>query len=84
MGKKDGRTEGSFVAETRRQTTDFYGDLVQALMPPRTKAPKIRDDEATEVEATPMPTAEKSESAIRREYDNNLQRLAEIMPFSSD
>jgi hypothetical protein len=40
MGKKGGRTEGSFVAETRRQATDFYRDLVQGLMPPRTQGAK--------------------------------------------
>lgn len=38
MGKKDGLKEGSFVAETRKQATEFYRDLVQGLMPPRTKA----------------------------------------------
>jgi len=84
MGKKDGRKEGSFVADTRRQTTDFYGDLVQGLMPPRTKAPKIREDETIEPEVAPLAISNKSESAVRREHDTSLQRLAEIVPFVSE
>jgi hypothetical protein len=84
MGKKRGRTEGSFVAETRRQATDFYRDLVQGLMPPRTKAPKIREDEQkpAEPDAAPVPTPEKSEGEARREREASLQRLAEVMPFA--
>ncbi len=84
MGKKDGRKEGSFVADTRRQTTDFYGDLVQGLMPPRTKAPKIREDETIEPEVAPLAISDKSESAVRQEHDTSLQRLAEIIPFVSE
>ncbi len=84
MGKKRGRAEGSFVAETRRQATDFYRDLVQGLMPPRTKAPKIREDEQKEAEPEPAPppTPEESEGEARRERETSLQRLAEVMPFA--
>jgi hypothetical protein len=84
LGRKDGRKEGSFVAETRRQATEFYGDLVQGLVPPRTKAPKIREDGSSEPEDPPQvqPT-EKPESMVRREHETNLQRLAEIAPFTS-
>lgn len=84
MGKKRGRADGSFVAETRKQTTDFYRDLVQGLMPPRTKAPKLRDDEQKVPEADPpVPEPqENSESEARREREASLQRLADIMPFS--
>ncbi len=80
MGKKRGRSEGSFVAETRRQTTDFYRDLVQGLMPPRTRAPKIREEEekAQGLEAAPGPTPEKTEGEAHREDAASLQRLAEV------
>lgn len=60
MGRKRGRKEGSFVAETRRQTTDFYRELVQGLMPPRTKAPKIRPDE----QEPPEPRTEAASAEI--------------------
>jgi hypothetical protein len=76
MGKKDGRKEGSFVAETRKQATDFYGDLVQGLVPPRTQAPKIRDSETADHELPTPPESEKSEGVVRREHDMSLQRVA--------
>jgi hypothetical protein len=83
MGKKGGRKEGSFVAETRRQATDFYRDLVQGLMPPRTKAPKIREDESKAAEPEqPTLTPERSESAARREHEASIRRLAEATPFA--
>jgi hypothetical protein len=83
MGKKRGRSEGSFVAEARRQTTDFYRDLVQGLVPPRTKAPKIREEEKTaETETASTEEPEKSEGDARREREASLQRLAEVMPFA--
>ncbi len=83
MGKKDGRKEGSFVAETRRQVTSFYGDLVQGLVLPRTQAPKIREQE-TDAEPVEPHEAEKSEVAVRREHDTSLQRLAAMMPVGND
>lgn len=79
MGKKDGRKEGSFVAETRRQTTDFYGDLVQGLVPPQTQAPKIREPEAVDSGPPAVPSPEKSEGLVRREHDSSLQRLAAMV-----
>jgi hypothetical protein len=86
MGKKDGRKEGSFVAETQRQVTEFYRDLVQGLMPPRTKAPKIKEKEGEAAEPVPPtpPTPQKSEVAVRRDREVGLQRLAELMPFESE
>jgi hypothetical protein len=85
MGKKGGRMEGSFASEARRQTTEFYRDLVQGLVPPRTMAPRIREDEKATVEsqadATEVP--EKSEAEARREHETSLQRLAQVMPFAS-
>jgi hypothetical protein len=84
MGKKGGRMEGSFIAETRRQTTEFYRDLVQGLMPPRTKAPKIREDEqqTTETDEAPAPAPETDDEALR-EHDLGLQRSAEFSPLRS-
>lgn len=83
MGKKRGRSEGSLVAETRRQVTDFYRDLVQGLVPPRTKAPKIREEErAPEGDTTPAVEPKRSEGEARRAQETSLQRLAELTPFA--
>ena len=83
MGKKGGRNDGSFVAETRRQTTDFYRKLVQGLVPPRTKAPKIRGEEerSSKPDSAPAPTHEKSEGEARREHESGAQRFAAVTPF---
>ena len=83
MGKKGGRKDGSFAAETRRQTTDFYRDLVQGLVPPRTKAPKIRGDEEkpSKPDIAPAPSREKSEGQARREHESSVQRFAAVTPF---
>jgi len=84
MGKKRGRADGSFVTETRKQTTNFYRDLVQGLMPPRTKAPKIREEEQKLTESGPPapPTPAKSEGEARREREASLRRLADVMPYA--
>lgn len=70
MAKKRGRKEGSFVAETRRQATRFYRDLVQGLVPPRKKAPRIRDgeeaDEGSEAASAPSEKATPTPSANRQ------------------
>ena len=86
MGKKGGRMEGSFVSEARRQTTEFYRDLVQGLVPPLIKAPKIHEAEKATTESRPDAAGvpEKSEAEARREHETNLQRLAQVMPFASN
>lgn len=84
MGKKGGRMEGSFISETRQQITDFYRDLVQGLMPPQVKAPKLREDEQ-ETAAPPdsrEAATEKSEGEVSREHVVALQRLAQMTPFA--
>jgi hypothetical protein len=43
MGQKRGKAEGSFVRETRRQTFDFYRELVQGLKPWQARAPRLRE-----------------------------------------
>jgi hypothetical protein len=44
MGQKRGRTEGSFVRETRAQAVTFYRDLVQNLKAWQVRPPQIRPD----------------------------------------
>jgi hypothetical protein len=85
MGKKGGRMEGSFIAETKRQTTEFYRDLVQGLMPPQTKAPKIREDEqqAADPDDASAP-APRTDGEVLREPNSALQRLVEFSPFESE
>jgi hypothetical protein len=41
LAQKKGRTDGSFVAETRRQVIDFYREIVQDLTPPPAKPPRL-------------------------------------------
>jgi hypothetical protein len=80
MGKKRGRTDGSFVTETRRQLLVFYGELVQNLQPPRQKAPKL--PKPTEEQAPPEPAApEVSEGQIRREQESGLDQVAQLARF---
>jgi len=43
MGRKRGRVDGSFVTETKRQVIEFYGELVQNLVPPPTRPPRLPD-----------------------------------------
>jgi hypothetical protein len=76
MGKKGGLDRGSFAAEIRRQTTDFYGDLVQELRPPRPKAPKL--PEAEEIQQPPEKAKPVSEAKTRRETTEGLGDLSEL------
>ena len=48
MGKKRGKAEGSFVRETRAQTFSFYRDLVQDLKAWQARAPKLREELASD------------------------------------
>ena len=83
MGRKRGRTEGSFVSETRRQTVDFYRDLVQNLTPPRPKAPqlpKVTEEQQPERQDADLGT---SEAAARREQEAGLKQIAEIAQFDT-
>lgn len=43
LGLKNGKGQGSFVRETRRQVIDFYDGTVQNLKPWQAKAPKLPD-----------------------------------------
>lgn len=83
MGTKAGLGKGSFVAETRKQTTDFYRDLVQDLKPPQPKAPKLPTKEEEQQPPEIDTTAAKSESQARRQQSADLQDLAEIGGLTS-
>jgi hypothetical protein len=67
MGQKRGKTEGSFVRETRAQTFDFYRDIVQHLKAWQPRAPKLRGKDDQDVPATPSPEPPLFERADVRE-----------------
>jgi hypothetical protein len=54
MGLGRGKGQGSFVRETRRQVTDFYGDIVQNLKAWQPRAPKLPEAPAV-VPEEPQP-----------------------------
>lgn len=77
MGAKNGRGEGSFVAETCKQATVFYRDLVQDLRQPQPKAPQLAEETpAVEESATVEPP--ESEIAARRQQDSSFRSIAEL------
>ncbi|HZV75780.1 MAG TPA: hypothetical protein VFF79_18895 [Conexibacter sp.] len=41
MGSKRGQGRGSFVAETRAQAIEFYGNIVQSISPWRAQPPRL-------------------------------------------
>lgn len=55
MGQKRGRTEGSFVRDTREQTVTFYRDLVQNLKAWQAPAPQIRSEPVATDGDSPSP-----------------------------
>jgi hypothetical protein len=55
MGQKRGRTEGSFVRETRAQAVTFYRDLVQNLKPWQVRPPQIPSEGDTPKSVTSSP-----------------------------
>jgi hypothetical protein len=56
LGTKRGKGKGSFVADTRAQAVDFYGEIVQAISAWRARPPRL-PEKAVEPEppATPEP-----------------------------
>lgn len=46
MGAKRGRAQGSFVAESRRQSIEFYRTIVQGLKPWSATAPRLPGEPA--------------------------------------
>jgi hypothetical protein len=78
MGKKGGLDRGSFVAEIRKQTTDFYRELVQDLRAPRPKAPKLPEREAAEEPVEEEPRPRSAEAQARRQQSKGLGDLGEL------
>lgn len=68
MGLKRGKTQGSFVAETRRQAFDFYRDLIQDLRAWQASAPKLPEpSEQPAPSPDPAPTPPSSSSPDQRD-----------------
>jgi hypothetical protein len=77
---KAGTGPGSFVEEVRRQTVDFYRDLVQGLKPPPLNTPKLREAEEPMLQHSPPPAGvEATEGEVRREHGLGLQNLAGLL-----
>lgn len=77
MGEKGGLDRGSFAAELRKQTTDYYRELLQNLQPPRPNAPKLpAENEKQQPSEQEQPQVSKAEA--RRETTSGLGDLAEI------
>jgi hypothetical protein len=55
LGMKRGRLAGSFVLESKQQTSDFYGSIVQGLRSWAATAPKLPAATAPTPAATPEP-----------------------------
>ena len=55
LGAKRGRGQGSFVLESKNQTSDFYRSVVQGLRPWSAAAPKLPVPSVATEEATPEP-----------------------------
>lgn len=53
LGQKRGRSEGSFVRETRSQAVAFYRDLVQTIKPWQPRAPQLRKTPRSAEDAEP-------------------------------
>jgi hypothetical protein len=77
---KAGTGPGSFVEEVRRQTVDFYRDLVQGLKPPPVNTPKLREAEDSEPQHLVAPAEpEATEGEVRREHGLGFQNLAGLL-----
>jgi hypothetical protein len=77
---KAGTGSGSFVEEVRRQTVEFYRDIIQDLKPPAPSTPKLPDAEDLEPQPPAPPAeAEATEGQVRREHELGLQNLAGIL-----
>jgi hypothetical protein len=75
MGQKRGKTEGSFVRETRAQTFDFYRDIVQQLKAWQARPPRLRGQDG-DLPQTPSPEPPPFEQADEREVGEAADPLA--------
>jgi hypothetical protein len=67
MGQKRGKDEGSFVRETRAQTFDMYGNIVQRLKAWQARPPRLRESGSDAVPDAPSPEPPRFEDADIRE-----------------
>lgn len=68
MGSKRGKAEGSFVRETRAQTFDYYGNLVQNLKVWQPRPPKLHEaPQSDDVADSPQPDPPPFAAADQRE-----------------
>jgi hypothetical protein len=83
MGQKRGKAEGSFVRETRAQTFDMYGDIVQSLKSWQARPPKLRESEPDEVPDAPSPEPPSFEHADIREVGEARDPMAAADPTAA-
>lgn len=76
MGQKRGRAEGSFVRETRAQTIDMYGDIVQRIKAWQPRPPRLREPAPDGVPAAATPEPPRFEDADVREVGDASDPLA--------
>jgi hypothetical protein len=76
MGAGRGRSQGSFVRETRRQVFDFYGDIIQNLSAWRPRAPRLPEAPAT-VPEQPQPEPPPFVAADEREIGEGTTPLSQ-------
>lgn len=78
MAKKGGLDKGSFAAGIRKQATDFYRDLVQDLVPPQPKAPKLPSKKDQQQPPTDEARPTRTEAEAVRSQSEGLGDLAEL------
>jgi hypothetical protein len=76
MGQKRGKAEGSFVRETRAQTFEMYGDIVQGLKAWQARPPRLREAGPEEAPDTPSSEPPRFEDADIREAGEATDPLA--------
>lgn len=77
MGQKRGKTEGSFVRETRAQTFDFYRDIVQQLKAWQARPPKLRGQDG-DIPQAPSPAPPPFEQANEREVGAAVDPMTSV------
>ena len=76
MGAGRGKTQGSFVRETRRQVVDFYGEIIQNLKAWQPRAPKLPEPPSA-VPEQPQPEPPPFVAADQREIGEGTTPLTE-------
>lgn len=76
MGQKRGKSEGSFVRETRSQIFDMYGEIVQRIKAWQPRAPRLREPDQDGVPETASPQPPRFEDANVREVGDASDPLA--------